>query len=88
MNRATYQRAIRSIRDNGLRYTAQHAADVGDFYALAICDAVADNLQRTDWLAVRQQFARSEKPSIAFKLTMPVWMGRRDMGAPCIWGHA
>ena len=88
MNRATYQRAIRSIRDNGLRYTAQHAADIGDFDTLAICDDVASIMQQTDWLAMRQQFARSEKPAIAFKLTMPGWLGRRDMGAPCIWGHA
>lgn len=85
MTKFNYQRVIRSIRDNGLRYTAQHAADVGDIDALAICDAVADNLQRTDWLAMRAQFSRSEKPAVAFKLTMPIWLARRDMSPPCIW---
>lgn len=85
MNKTTYLRVVRSIRDNGLRYTAQHAIDVDDFDALAICDAVADNLQRTDWLAMRAQFARNEKPAIAFKLTMPAWLARRDMEPPCIW---
>lgn len=85
MNKQTYRLIRQSIRDNGLRYTTQHAIDTDEFDTLAICDAVADNLQRTDWLAMRQQFARSEKPAIAFKLTTPTWLARRDMDPPCIW---
>jgi hypothetical protein len=85
MTKDTYLRVVRSIRDNGLRYTAQHAIDVDDFDALAICDAVADNLQRTDWLAMRAQFARNEKPAVAIRLTCMPWLLRRDMDPPCIW---
>ena len=62
--------AIReSIRDNGLRYTAQHAADTNNINALTICDKLANIMKSTDWLAMRKNFARSEKPAIAFKLT-------------------
>jgi hypothetical protein len=69
MNRQTYQRVIRSIRDNGLRYTTQHAIDTNDTDAILICDDVANILKQTDWLALRVKFARREKSAVAFKLT-------------------
>jgi len=87
MNKATYQRVIRSIRDNGLRYTAQHAIDVDDFDALFICDDIVNVGKQTDWLAMRQQFARNEKPAIAFKLTSDCWLARREMDKPIIWSQ-
>lgn len=87
MNRTTYTRVIQSIRDNGLRYTAQHAADTGDTDALLICDDVANIMRETDWLAMRAMFIRTgERPSVAFKLTSPCWNARRDMDPPTIWG--
>jgi hypothetical protein len=73
MNKQQYQVIRRSIRDNGLRYTAHHAQCVGNIPALTICDFVANTLRLTDWLDMRQSFARSEKPSIAFKLTTPLF---------------
>lgn len=70
MNKQTFQAIRRSIRDNGLRYTAQHAMDTGNDRVLMVCDSLANLLQQTDWLAMRSMFARTgEKPSIAFKLT-------------------
>jgi hypothetical protein len=69
MTKSTYQAIRRSIRDNGLLYTAHHAQCTGNTSTLAICDFVANTMRLTDWLAMRQSFARSERASIAFKLT-------------------
>ncbi len=69
MNKTTYQAIRRSIRDNGLRYTMHHAQCTGNIPTLTICDFVANTMRLTDWLAMRQSFARSERASIAFKLT-------------------
>ena len=86
MNKQIYQTARRSIRDNGLHYTARHAADVGDTDTMFVCDDVANLMRETDWLAMRAQFARSEKPAIAIKLTCSEWLLRRDMQKPIVWG--
>ena len=69
MDKTTYQATRRSIRDNGLRYTAHHAQCTGNVSVLSICDLVANTMRQIDWLAMRQSFARSERASIAFKLT-------------------
>jgi len=69
MDKTTYQATRRSIRDNGLRYTAHHAQCTGNVPTLIICDFVANTMRLTDWLAMRQSFAKTENPSIAFKLT-------------------
>jgi hypothetical protein len=69
MNKTTYQAVRRSIRDNGLRYTTHHAQCTGNIATLTICDFVANTMRLTDWLSMRQSFARSERASIAFKLT-------------------
>jgi hypothetical protein len=69
MDKTTYQVTRRSIRDNGLRYTTQHAQCTGNIEILTICDFVANTMRLTDWLAMRQSFAKTENPSIAFKLT-------------------
>jgi len=69
MKKETYKTIVRSIRDNGLRYTTHHAQTTGNIETLTICDFVANTLRLTDWLAMRQSFAKSENPSIAFKLT-------------------
>ncbi len=69
MNKTTYQAIRRSIRDNGLRYTMHHAQCTGNIPTLTICDFVANTMRLTDWLAMRQSFSRSERASIAFKLT-------------------
>ena len=86
MNKQIYQTARRSIRDNGLRYTAQHAADVGDTDTMFVCDDVANLMRETDWLAMRAQFARSTPGAIAIKLTCSEWLSRRDMQKPIVWG--
>lgn len=86
MNKQTYQSIRRSIRDNGLRYTAQHAIDTNNISVLLVCDEIANTLKQTDWLAMRVQFARSEKPAIAIKLTCNEWLLRRDMDKPIVWG--
>lgn len=72
MNRDTYQQVRRSIRDNGLRYTAQHAIDTGNTDAMFICDDLSNILKETDWLALRQQFSRNNSPAVAFKLTSTI----------------
>jgi hypothetical protein len=72
MDKTTYQATRRSIRDNGLRYTTHHAQNTSDIATLTICDFVANTMRLTDWLSLRQTFARSERPSIAFKLTTSV----------------
>jgi hypothetical protein len=69
MDKTTYKTIRRSIRDNGLRYTTHHAQCTGNIPALTICDFVANTMRLTDWLSMRQSFARSERASIAFKLT-------------------
>ena len=69
MTKTNYLTTRRSIRDNGLRYTAHHAQCTGNIATLTICDFVANTMRLTDWLSMRQSFARSERPSIAFKLT-------------------
>ena len=72
MNRTTYNTARRSIRDNGLAYTARHAADTDDFNTMFICDDLANIMRETDWLALRQQWARHGNTVEAFKLTTTV----------------
>ena len=69
MDKTTYQTIRRSIRDNGLRYTTHHAQCTGNVSVLSICDFVANTMRQIDWLALRQSFSRSERASIAFKLT-------------------
>jgi hypothetical protein len=69
MNRSIYQQTRRSIRDNGLRYTAQHAIDTDDTDAIFVCDDIANIMRETDWLAMRAQFARTTPGAVAFKLT-------------------
>jgi hypothetical protein len=69
MDKTTYQTIRRSIRDNGLRYTTSIAKFKGDIQTLTVCDFVANTMRQIDWLSMRQSFARSERPSIAFKLT-------------------
>lgn len=86
MNKQIYQSTRRSIRDNGLRYTAQHAIDTDNTDMLLVCDEIANTLKQTDWLAMRVMFARSEKPAIAIKLTCSEWLLRRDMQKPIVWG--
>ncbi len=87
MNRKLYQSTRRSIRDNGLRYTAQHAIDTDNMEMLFVCDEIANTLKQTDWLAMRVQFARSETPKIALKLTCSEWLLRREMDKPIVWGN-
>ena len=69
MNKTTYYSVRRSIRDNGLRYTTHHAQCTGNVTTLTICDFVANTMRLTDWLSMRQSFARTERACIAFKLT-------------------
>jgi hypothetical protein len=72
MNKTTYMTICQSIRDNGLTYTTHYAQHTGNVPTLEVCDFVANSMRLIDWLAMRQQFSRSEKPSIAFKLTTTV----------------
>jgi hypothetical protein len=72
MNRQIYSRVRRSIRENGLGYTARQAAIADDADALLVCDDYVNVNKETDWLALRQQFARHEKPAIAIRLTTPI----------------
>lgn len=69
MNREIYSRVRRSTRDNGLRYTAKHAIDTDDTDALLVCDELFNVMKETDWLAMRQQFAKLTPGAVAFKLT-------------------
>lgn len=69
MNRETYQATRRSIRDNGLRYTAQHAIDMDNPDAIFVCDDIANVMRETDWLAMRARMQRTETKTVAFKLT-------------------
>ena len=72
MNKQIYSRVRRSIRDNGLAYTARYAAMVDDTDTLLVCDDYVNVNKGTDWLAMRQRFARTEKPTIAFRLTTKI----------------
>jgi hypothetical protein len=71
MNRTTYNQTRRSIRDNGLRYTTAHAMDTNNTAALVVCDAVANIMKATDWLAMRQQWARNaiDPAAVVIRLT-------------------
>jgi hypothetical protein len=70
MNKQIYRATRRSIRDNGIRYTLQHAIDTDNTDAIFVCDDIANVMRETDWLAMRARFVRTgEKPAIAFKLT-------------------
>ena len=72
MNRTVYTAARRSIRDNGLRYTAQHAIDTDDTDTLIVCDELYNVGKETDWLAMRAQFARTTPGAVAIRLTTTV----------------
>jgi hypothetical protein len=72
MNRETYQATRRSIRDNGLSYTAQHALNVDDTDTFITCCEMGNLLRETDWLAMRVSMQRSETKAIAFKLTTTI----------------
>ena len=72
MNRETYQATRRSIRDNGIRYTLQHAIDTDNTDAILTCDDIANVMRETDWLAMRVSMQRSETKAIAFKLTTTI----------------
>ena len=69
MNKQAYKALRRFIRDNGIRYTAQHGVDTGNMAIIRFCDDMANIMGEIDWLSMRQHFAKSEKPAIAFKLT-------------------
>ena len=86
MNKQCYKTTRRSIRENGLRYTAQHAIDTDNTDMLLVCDEIANTLKQTDWLAMRVKFARSGDAKTAIKLTCNEWLLRRDMDKPIIWG--
>ena len=72
MNREIYQATRRSIRDNGMRYTMQHAIDTDNYDTMFICDDLVNVICQTDWLAMRLQFARSGGTNHAFRLTTTV----------------
>ena len=72
MNRDTYQATRRSIKDNGLTYTAQHALNVDDTDTFITCCEIGNLLRETDWLAMRVNMQRSETKAIAFKLTTTI----------------
>lgn len=72
MNRKTYQNTRRSIRDNGLRYTLQHAIDTDNTDAIFTCDDIANIMRETDWLAMRASMQRTETKTVAFKLTTTI----------------
>jgi hypothetical protein len=75
MNRSIYNQVRRSIRDNGIAYTARIAAMTDDTDAMFVCDDIANVMRETDWLAMRQQFttgACPEKPAVAFRMTTTI----------------
>ena len=74
MNRTAYNVTRRSIRDNGLRYTTAHAIDTNNIAALVVCDAVANIMKATDWLAMRQQWARNaiDPAAVVIRLTTTI----------------
>ena len=69
MNRNTYNTVRRSIRDNGMIYTYQHATDTSDTDAVIVCIDLQNIVCKTDWLALRQQFKSTGDGAHAFKLT-------------------
>ena len=69
MNKATYTATLLSIRANGIRYTTQHAIDTDNSDALFVCDQLADIMKSTDWLVMREKFAKSGDTNHAFRLT-------------------
>lgn len=69
MNRNTYQATRKSIRTNGLFHTAKWAIEADKYDTLFTIDEIANVMKQTDWLAMRQQFARNGSASSAFKLT-------------------
>jgi hypothetical protein len=69
MKKTTYLTIRRSIRENGLRYTAHIAQHMGDIPTLTVCDFMTNTMRQIDWLSMRQSFAKTENPSIAFKMT-------------------
>lgn len=69
MNKAIYASTRRSIRDNGMRYTRQHAIDTDDFDTMFMCDDLQVIIRETDWLALRVVFAKLDSKDVAFKLT-------------------
>lgn len=72
MNRSIYQKARRSIRDNGLLYTTRHAIDISDTDTLLVCDAVASLMRETDWLDMRAMFSRTGSKAHAIRLTTSI----------------
>jgi len=42
---------------------------VNDTDTLLTCDDIANTMKETDWLSMRQQFARTGSAVVAFKLT-------------------
>lgn len=72
MSKATYTATLRSIRDNGIRYTTQHAIDTDNSDALFVCEEISNIMRDTDWLAMREQFAKSGNTNHAFRLTTTV----------------
>ena len=72
MNRETYQNTRRSIRDNGIRYTLQHAINTDNMDAIFTCDDIANVMRETDWLSMRVSMQRSETKAVAFKLTTTI----------------
>lgn len=73
MNRTIYTQTRRSIRDNGIRYTCQHAIDVGDTDTLLTCDDIVNTMKETDWLAMRQQWAKTS-PNRADTIKLTTWI--------------
>ena len=71
-SRATYAATLRSIRDNGIRYTTQHAIDTDNSDALFVCEEISNIMKSTDWLALRAQFIRTGGTNEAFRLTTTV----------------
>jgi len=69
MNKEIYQATRRSIRDNGIRYTLQHAIDTDNTDAIFVCDDIANVMRETDWLSMRANMQRTETKTVAFKLT-------------------
>ena len=69
MNKATYTATRRSIRNNGMRYTVEHATTADDYDTMFICEDLASVSRETDWLALRVQFAKHDTAAVAFKLT-------------------
>lgn len=72
MNRTIYNRVRESIRGNGIAYTARMAAQMDDTDALLVCDDIYNATKDTDWLALRQSFARNGNAREAFMLTTTV----------------